>query len=177
MYLQCQISTYIIIYNQQYVIINFKLKVKFKKKTHERVTGGEFSLLSQHQVENVLLLKHDQYWILYIQYQICILIFFWFFFIEGLGVFSKTFTEVQLIYNIVLVPGVQQAVQFYIYFIFQILFLYSLFQDIEQSPLCSTVGPCYLSILYIVVCIFSFQTPNLSLLISLLSFSEENSIS
>ena len=38
-----------------------------------------------------------------------------------------------------------------------------LLQDIEYSSLCCTVGPCWLSILYIVVCICESQTPNLSL--------------
>ena len=33
----------------------------------------------------------------------------------------------------------------------------------EQSSLCYTIGPCWLSILYIVVCICQSQTPNLSL--------------
>ena len=42
----------------------------------------------------------------------------------------------------------------YIYIkLFQILFPYRLLQNIEYSPLCYTVGPCCLSILYIVVCI------------------------
>ena len=41
----------------------------------------------------------------------------------------------------------------YIYIIFQILFHYRLLQDTEYSCLCYTVGPCWLSILYIVVCI------------------------
>ena len=41
----------------------------------------------------------------------------------------------------------------YIY-TFQILFHYTLLQDIEYSSLCNTVGPCCLSILYIVVCVF-----------------------
>ena len=40
----------------------------------------------------------------------------------------------------------------YIYF-FQILFPYRLLQNIEYSSLCYTVGPCWLSILYIVGCI------------------------
>ena len=34
-----------------------------------------------------------------------------------------------------------------------ILFHYSLLQDIEYGFLCYTVNPCYLSVLYIVVCI------------------------
>ena len=36
-------------------------------------------------------------------------------------------------------------------------------QDIEYSSLCYTVGPCCLPTLYIIVCICSFQIPNLSL--------------
>ena len=51
----------------------------------------------------------------------------------------------------------------YIYILFQILFHYRLLQDIEYSSLCYTVGPSSLSILYIVVCIYQPQTPNLSL--------------
>ena len=43
----------------------------------------------------------------------------------------------------------------YIYF-FQILLPYKLSQNIERSSLCDTVGPCWLSILYIVVCICLF---------------------
>ena len=35
---------------------------------------------------------------------------------------------------------------------FQILFLYRLLQNIEYSSLCYTVGPYWLAILYIVVC-------------------------
>ena len=42
----------------------------------------------------------------------------------------------------------------YIYILFQILFHYSLLQDIEYSSLYYTVGPCWLSILYVIVCIF-----------------------
>ena len=47
--------------------------------------------------------------------------------------------------------------------LFQILFPYRLLQDTEHSSLCYTVGPCWLFILYIVVCICSSQTPNLPL--------------
>ena len=36
--------------------------------------------------------------------------------------------------------------------LFHILFPYSLLQNIEESSLCCTVGPCWLSILYIVEC-------------------------
>ena len=51
----------------------------------------------------------------------------------------------------------------YIYILFQILFHYGLLQDIQYSSLCYTVGPCCLTILYIMVCICSPQTPNPSL--------------
>ena len=40
---------------------------------------------------------------------------------------------------------------------FQILFPFRLSQNIEQSSLCYAVGPCWLSILYTVVCIFVFS--------------------
>ena len=41
----------------------------------------------------------------------------------------------------------------YVYILFHILFRDGLSQDIEYSSLCGTVGPCCLSILYIIVCI------------------------
>ena len=41
----------------------------------------------------------------------------------------------------------------YTYILLHILFHYGLSQDIEYSSLCYTVGPCCLSILYIIVCI------------------------
>ena len=46
---------------------------------------------------------------------------------------------------------------------FQILFPCRLLQNIEYSSLCATVGPCWLSILYIVGVVCYSQTPNLSL--------------
>ena len=51
-----------------------------------------------------------------------------------------------------LVSSVQQMIQFYTY-LFLIPLHYKLLPDIEYSSLCFPVGPCYLSILYIVVCI------------------------
>ena len=51
----------------------------------------------------------------------------------------------------------------YTYIPFQFLFYYRLLQDIEYSSLCYTVGSCCLPSLYIIVCICSSQTPNLSL--------------
>ena len=37
--------------------------------------------------------------------------------------------------------------------LFQIIFPIRLLEDIDYSSLCYTVGPCWLSILYLVVCI------------------------
>ena len=47
--------------------------------------------------------------------------------------------------------------------LFQILFPFKLLHNIEQSSLCYTVSPCWLSILNIVVCTCQSQTANLSL--------------
>ena len=82
--------------------------------------------------------------------------------------FKKIFLiEVQFIYN---VSGVQQSdsvihghtrAHVCIHILFQILFHYSLSQDIDYSSLCYTVGHYQLSILYIVVCICQSQSPKL----------------
>ena len=67
--------------------------------------------------------------------------------------------------NNVLVSGVQQIVQqIYMYlFLFQIHLLIRVLQNIEQSSLCYTVGPCWLSILSVKVKLLShvqfFATP------------------
>jgi len=49
------------------------------------------------------------------------------------------------------------------HFLFQILFHYRLLHDTEYSSLHHTVGPCWLSISYIVVWICQSQTPSLPL--------------
>ena len=62
------------------------------------------------------------------------------------------FIEILLIYNIVLVSGIQcKLIQLYtcIYTLFQILFHYRLSQNVEYSSLCYTVRLCCLSILFI----------------------------
>ena len=53
----------------------------------------------------------------------------------------------------------------YIYFFFFLFRFFSIIvlKDIDYSSLCYTVGPCWLSILYIIVCSYQSQTPNLSL--------------
>ena len=82
-------------------------------------------------------------------------LFFWLKLFDFLLIFSF-FIEVQLIYNVVLVSGVQQSdsvIHIRIPSLFQILFYYRLLQDTEYSSLCYTVGPCCLSILDILVCL------------------------
>ena len=68
-----------------------------------------------------------------------------------------------MINNVVLVSGVQQSdsvIPMEVSFLFQILFPFRLLKNIEPSFLCYSVGPCWLSILYI-VCVYV----NLKLLI------------
>ena len=60
----------------------------------------------------------------------------------------------------VFMPG--GPIQLYIHILFQIVFPYSLVQNIEYIFLCCVVNPCWLSILYTVVCICLFQFPNFS---------------
>ena len=65
--------------------------------------------------------------------------------------FYLFFIEVQLIYNVVLVSGVRQSdsdIYIYIY-----IYIYMFLQNIEYCSLCYMIGPCWLSIFYIVVCI------------------------
>ena len=47
----------------------------------------------------------------------------------------------------------ESPIYIYIYFFFHILFSYRVLQDIEYTTLYYIVGPCWLSVLYIVVCI------------------------
>ena len=88
-----------------------------------------------------------------------------------------------LIYN-VLVSAIQQteSIMHIRASFFQILFPFRLLENIEQDSLCYTVGPCWLSILNIVVCICQSQTPNLFLsdlfaLVTISLFSTSDSVS
>ena len=61
---------------------------------------------------------------------------------------------IELIYNVVFVSGIQQNDSvIHIFILFQVLFSYRLSQNIEQTSLCYIVDPCWLSILYIEICI------------------------
>ena len=58
-----------------------------------------------------------------------------------------------MINNVVLVSGVQQSdsvIHIHVSILFKILFPFRLLHNNEQSSLCYTVGPCWLSILNIV---------------------------
>ena len=71
-------------------------------------------------------------------------------------VFFFLLIEIQLIYNAVLVLGVQQSdsiIHTYVSILLQILFHYGLLQDAECHFLCYTVDLCYLPLLYSVLCI------------------------
>ena len=66
-----------------------------------------------------------------------------------------------MIYNVVLVSGVEQSdlvIHIHIVILFQIILPFRLLQNIEESSLCYTVGPCWLSILNIIVCLCQSQT-------------------
>ena len=70
-----------------------------------------------------------------------------------------------MINNVVLVSGVKQsdsAIHIHVSILFQILFPFRLSENIEQSFLCYTVGPCWLSILNIAVCTCQSRTPKLT---------------
>ena len=59
-----------------------------------------------------------------------------------------------MIYNVVLVSSIQlNDSVIHTSVLFQILFPFRLLQNIRQNSLCYTVGPCWLSILSIVVCV------------------------
>ena len=80
--------------------------------------------------------------------------------------FQFIFIGVCLIYNAVLVSGVQQSestVHIHIPTFLLDYFPYRSLQSIEQSSLYYPECPYQLFILYIVVCIFQCQSPNLSL--------------
>ena len=65
------------------------------------------------------------------------------------------YIELYLINNVVIVSGVQQSdsvIHIHVSILFQILFPFRLLHNTEQSSLCYTVGPCWLSNLNIAVC-------------------------
>ena len=69
--------------------------------------------------------------------------------------------------NVVLVSDIQQSdsvILMHVSILFQTLFSFRCYKNIEQSFLCSTVGLCWLSILNTAVCTRQCQTPKLSLL-------------
>ena len=83
---------------------------------------------------------------------------------------NKKYTPILFTGNIITPNNYQELVSVYSKVIQLYLSIYSFFfryfpiQVIEQSSLCYTVGPCWLSISYLIVCVCSFQAPNLFLL-------------
>ena len=64
--------------------------------------------------------------------------------------------------NVVLLSGVWQSdatIHTHVSILFQILFPLRLLHNIEQSSLCYAVGPCWLLILNIAVCLCRFEIP------------------
>ena len=65
------------------------------------------------------------------------------------------YTEVYLINNSVMVLGVQQSdsvIHIHVFILFQVLFLLRLLYNVEESSLCSILGPCCLSVLNTLAC-------------------------
>ena len=90
---------------------------------------------------------------------------FIFFLSYGTNLFFHFLTGVQLSYNVVLVSDVQQVdsvIHICLLILFQILFSHGLSQSIEQSSLCYTVGPCWLSVLCAAACLCPSQPPDSS---------------
>ena len=64
-----------------------------------------------------------------------------------------------MINNVVLVSHVQQSdsvIYTHVFILFQILFPFRLLQNTEQSSLCYTVGPCWLSIFFLIILFYLF---------------------
>ena len=78
---------------------------------------------------------------------------------------------VELIENIVTVSGVQQS-DSVMHIRVSILFSFRLLPNSEQSSLCYTVGPCWLSVLRIAVCTCQPQSRNLFLPLVTVLFSK-----
>ena len=77
-----------------------------------------------------------------------------------------------MINNVVLVSGIQlsdSVTHTHVSILFQLLFPFRLLHTIEQSSLCYTVGPCWLSILNIADTLYicPFQSPHLQILLIL----------
>lgn len=66
--------------------------------------------------------------------------------------------------DVLLVTGVQQSksvISIQVYILIQIVFPLGLLQNIELSSLCYTLGPCWLPVLYMIMCngvYFSLQS-------------------
>ena len=94
-------------------------------------------------------LCHNMYFNFFFQPVACFFLFP-FFFLQTNNFFKKIFIGVQLIYNVVLVSGVQQSesvIHIHISTLFKILFPHRSLKSIEQSSLCYIVVYIYSGIL------------------------------
>ena len=120
------------------------------------ITNSSFSWQSLESISFSFHLRYPLYWIVSFLF-LFILIYF----------LSWSIVDLQCCVNFCCIT--RWLSYTHIYILFHILFHYGLSQDIEYSSLCYTVGPCCLSIPYVIVCIYQPQTPRPSL--SLLAFS------
>ena len=109
-----------------------------------------------------------KFFLLWMAWQIVFYYFNFQLFFSKFPFFKKTFFLLDCSWFTVLCwfPRYSRVIQLYMYmclFFFR-FFPYRSSQNIKQNFLCYTVGPCWLSILYIVVCICQFHTSNLSFL-------------
>ena len=74
---------------------------------------------------------------------------------KSLVFFSNwSIVDLQCFVNFCCTAVIQLYIYIYIHIIFYILFHYGLSQDTKYSSLCYTVGPCCLTILYVIICIW-----------------------
>ena len=101
---------------------------------HKQASGDTFGKTVLKRTKSRVMQQHSLSWVLYL---------------KKLFLF---YTGAQLINNVVLESGVQQSdsvIHTRASILFQIIFPFSLFQNIEQHSLCYTVGPCWLTVLNI----------------------------
>ena len=84
-------------------------------------------------------------------------------YILALDLFLLFLIEAQLIYNVVPIPTVQQSDSFVHICTFFFLFFSIMVYHRILNIVCHILGPCCLSILNIIVCIYQLQTPSPSL--------------
>ena len=101
---------------------------------HKQASGDTFGKTVLKRTKSRVMQQHSLSWVLYLKK------------------FFLFYTGAQLINNVVLESGIQQSdsvIHTRASILFQIIFPFSLLQNIEQHSLCYTVGPCWLTVLNI----------------------------